>query len=228
MTSWFCVCTAAPRPSRRGAGLCYRRRAMTKSFNRALAVFTLLLPACDDAAAPLAAYTPDHAGAHDDPVAGMALRVDPPEIELADGEVVALALADEQRASLECDGDERVSQLSIDPLRLGERSFAAPVLEVTCDGERAQPWLRLRDAGEPCTGANCIAFTPTAGLDGDLPLRAPEPPPVGVCDWAGTTVCVPCGGIGMRTRTTIVTNYDPYTNKCTYGYSYGGCSPTAC
>ena len=45
---------------------------------------------------------------------------------------------------------------------------------------------------------------------------------------AGLAVCVPCGGIGMRTRTTIVTSYNPHTDYCSYGYRYGGCSVNAC
>jgi len=194
---------------------------------RAFTVFTLFLSGCDtgpDAAARLTADAPSRDAAADDAVAGMSLRAELPAIELADGELVALDLTDEQQASLECAGDQRVSQLWMGPLQLGDRSFAAPVLEVACDGEHALPQLSLREAGEPCTGDACVA--PVGG--DQLPLRAPEQMPVGTCDWAGTTVCVPCGGVGMRTRTTIVTNYNPHTNHCTYGYSYGGCSINAC
>jgi hypothetical protein len=175
---------------------------------RTFAVFTLLLSSCDTDVAPLPVSTPD-------PAAAMSLRAELPAIELAGGELVALDLTDEQQASLECAGDPRISQLWIGPLQLGERELAAPVLEVACDGEHAQPQLSLRETGAP-------------SVRDELPLRAPEPMPVNTCDWAGTTVCVPCGGIGMRTRTTVVTNYNPYTNHCTYGYTYGGCSVNAC
>lgn len=194
---------------------------------RAFAVFSLFLSGCDtgaDDVARLAAYTPNRDAAADDAVAGMSLRAELPAIELADGELVALDLTDAQHASLECAGEQRVSQLWMGPLQLGERDFAASVLEVACDGEHELPRLSLHEAGQPCTGDDCVAFV---GGD-ELPLKAPERMPVGVCDWAGTTVCVPCGGVGMRTRTTIVTNYNPHTNYCSYGYSYGGCSINAC
>ncbi|MFY0534759.1 hypothetical protein [Nannocystis pusilla] len=95
-------------------------------------------------------------------------------IELADGEVVELALNDEQRATLECDGDARVSQILIDPLQLGDRGFVAPVLEATCDGESPTAHVNLREAGESCDGEECIAFIPALGGAGDLPLSAPE------------------------------------------------------
>ena len=83
-------------------------------------------------------------------------------------------------------------------MQLGGRDFAAPEMSLRESAGEALPWA------------------------------APGPLPVATCDYAGTVVCVPCGGIGMRTRTTVVTNYNPYTNHCTYGYTYGGCSPKAC
>lgn len=181
---------------------------MTMPRLRAFVGFTLSLAGC--------ATGVDDVADLDAAVAGLSLRAELPALALADGELVALDLTDEQEASLECGDDERRSQLWLGPLQLGERDLAAAVLEVACDGEHASPQLSLRAPGEPLFGGD------------ELPLRAPERAPEATCDAAGTVVCVPCGGIGMRTRTTVVTNYDPYTNHCSYGYTYGGCSPSAC
>lgn len=191
----------------------------------------LAVPGCDagdPAAARLAAYTPNHEGA-EDPVAGMSLKLaGSAAIELADGEVVELALSDEQRATLECDGDARVSQILIDPLQLGDRVFVAPVLEATCDGESPTAHINLREAGESCDGEDCIAFIPALGGAGDLPLSAPQGLPASVCLAPGSHTCIGCGFGRVRTRTLTSSTYDPSTGTCSYGYTYGTCDYDMC
>ncbi|MCY1065288.1 hypothetical protein OV090_10980 [Nannocystis sp. RBIL2] len=190
----------------------------------------LAVPGCDagdPAAASLAAYTPNYEGA-EDPVAGMSLKLaGSAAIELADGEVVELALSDEQRATLECDGDARVSQILIDPLQLGDRGFVAPVLEATCDGESPTAHVNLREAGESCDGEDCIAFIPALG-GADLPLSAPEGLPASLCLPAGTQACIGCGLGRVRTRILTSSTFDPSTGNCSYGYTYGTCDYDMC
>lgn len=194
---------------------------------RTLAALTTLLagllavPACDtdEPTANLAAYTPGHDGAGADPVAGMSLRLaGSAAIELADGEVVDLGLSDEQRANLECDGDATVSRVLVEPLALGDRSFAAPVLEASCDGEGPTARVSLREAGESCEGEGCIAFS-----GADLPRTSPEDMPLAGCQDVGTRTCVSCGGGRMKpkTITTVISNDE--TGECHYFYSYGAC-----
>ncbi|MFZ6181031.1 hypothetical protein [Nannocystis pusilla] len=191
----------------------------------------LAVPGCDagdPAAASLAAYTPNLEGA-EDPVAGMSLKLaGSAAIELADGEVVELALSDEQRAALECDGDARVSQILIAPLQLGDRSFVAPVLEATCDGESPTAHVNLREAGESCEGEDCIAFVPALGGAGDLLLSAPEGLLAQPCLGPGTQACIGCGLGRVRTRTLTSSTFDPETGLCHYGYTYGTCDYDMC
>ncbi len=191
-----------------------------RSFTALTALVTGLwaAPGCDaddSTTARLAAVTPDHAG--------MSLQLaDSAAIELADGEVVDLELSDEQRASLECDGEERSSQVLLPPLELGERSFAAPVLEAACDGE-AELRLSLHEAGEACEGEGCIGFAPVGGEG--LLLSAAESAPAAAleCDKVGKRVCVPCSPSNYMPRT--VTSVSQVNGKCYYSYSYGACTP---
>lgn len=166
----------------------------------------------------------------DEPVAGLAsahgmsLKIaESVAIELADGEVVELGLRDEQRAALECDGEARVSQVLIDSLELGDRSFAAPVLEASCDGEGPAARVSLREAGTACEGDECVTF---GGAD-DLPLSAPQRETAAECV-AGNIECFGCGLGRTRTRTTLQATFNPSTGGCTYVYSWGPCGLDMC
>ncbi|MFY0534762.1 hypothetical protein [Nannocystis pusilla] len=98
----------------------------------------LVAPACDDdqsTSVRFNAFTPEHAGM------GLELSDADAALELADGTRLELGLGAEQLDSLAdvCDGDERVTQVALRPLALGERDLAAPVLEAAA---RARPRRR--------------------------------------------------------------------------------------
>lgn len=175
-------------------------------------------------------------------VAGLALANDAQhaEIELADGDIVELALGAPEGDDLlgACDqafadGDRAVIPVLDRPLVVGDRTFAEPVLEASCHAETASNQLTLRDGADTsCTDGSCLQFgapaavatsTPTAG--DALPFAAEDPAPAANhCAPVGTRVCVPCSNGQYRPRTvTKVSDLNPNI-PCAYTYSYGSCS----
>lgn len=182
----------------------------------------LVAPACDDdqsTSVRFKAFTPEHAGM------GLELSDADAALELADGTRLELGLDAEQLDSLAdvCDGDERITQVALRPLALGERDLAAPVLEARCAGEAETPQLTLRDSDDACADGECVSFgTPLFG-EGGLQLSAPEEDPLAVCAAPGTRTCVTCPGGKMQWKTITSATYNPNTGACTYTISYGPC-----
>jgi len=222
------------------------------SILRTLTVFSALLTGlatgCNESDAPTAryaAFTPSLHGDAEDPVAGIVLALESHEraaIELADGGLVDLELGEAQGEDLlgACEGafssgDRTLLPVLTRPLVVGELSFAAPVLEASCDAGTAANRLVLREASDAaCDAGACLDFAAPEVIDQlrspfdddeALPLRAEESSPDGACLPVQHRDCVSCGGGLRRSRTiTSVTSLPPNWT-CTYTYTYGSCSP---
>lgn len=224
------------------------------SIHRTLSVFSALLTGvvlatgCSESEAPTAryaAFTPNLQGDAADPLAGIVLALESEEraaIELADGDLVDLELGDAQGQDLlgACDGafsdaDRTLLPVLTRPLVIGERSFAAPVIEASCDAGTTTNRLVLREADDAtCEGGACLDFAAPEAIDGlqtpfgddeALPLAAEESSPDGACLPVQYRDCVSCSGGYRRSRTiTSVTSLPPNWT-CSYTYTYGPCQP---
>jgi hypothetical protein len=214
------------------------------SFTLFSALLTGLLCAtgCDDGATTsdrYVAFTPT-LGEHVSEAVALAIDSQRAEIELADGEVVELALGAPEGDDLigACDqafadSDRTVLPVLERPLVVGDRTFAEPVLEASCHAETASNQLVLRDAADAsCTDGDCLHFAapdavamsvPTA--DEQLAFTANDAEPEAThCAPVGTRVCISCGNGQYRPRT-VTSVFDGNANHhCVYSYSYGSCS----
>lgn len=226
---------------------------MNASILRPFTVFSALLTGplavtgCvedEDSSERYVAFSPSLGDHTPDPVTGMALALGSQSaaLELADGEVVDLELGTAEGEALlgACegafaDGDRALLPVLTRPLVVGDRTFAAPVLEASCHAETASNRLILREDADPsCADGECLGFATPEALemtrasllgDADRPLTIGDPEPLANhCAPVGTRDCVSCGGGQYRSRTVTSVWDGPPVYHCAYTYAYGPCS----